>query len=144
MALGLKQREAFALLEAEWRGRVVDAPPLMPSVSYLSTETDCPELACLRGLLSPATLDAAAQRAKNIGVGADRVLVWSNAIDDEFYLRALCDFHGFVFETLEGVPPRIILTRPSTSTIATARMARGTSALDMKSDMTSYLTPFRS
>jgi hypothetical protein len=60
-----------------------------------------PELDCLRGLLSPATLAAAEQRATNIGVGAERVLVATGIVDEDRYIEALAHWQGLPNETFE-------------------------------------------
>lgn len=63
----------------------------------------CPELDCLRGWLSEHTAAAAARRAEQVGVGADRVLIHAGAIDEEIYLRLLGDSLGLGFEPLDTV-----------------------------------------
>ncbi len=61
----------------------------------------CPELDCVRHLLSPATQDWAAQRAERLGVGADRAVISAGILDDETYARALATELGVAFEPLE-------------------------------------------
>lgn len=61
------------------------------------------EVDCVRPLLSFDVLTAAEQRAAALGLGADRVLVASGAIEEETYLRALGDSLGVAFEPLDGV-----------------------------------------
>lgn len=63
----------------------------------------CPEIDCLRALLSADVLAAAAARADRVGVGADRVLIASGAVSEETYLRALGDSLGVAFEPLDGI-----------------------------------------
>lgn len=48
-----------------------------------------PELDCLRGVLSPALLQAAARRARDLDIGADSVLIQQGLIEEEAYLRYL-------------------------------------------------------
>lgn len=62
-----------------------------------------PELDCVRSFLTAERLEAAAQRAARIGVGADRVLISSGAIDEETYSRSLANWLGVAFESLDGV-----------------------------------------
>jgi len=87
-----------------------DGPDLGPSVgpSWLSDAADaesdaCPELDCLRGRLASGVLRAAQDRAARLGIGADRVLIASGAIEEEAYLRALGDHLGVAFEPLDGI-----------------------------------------
>ncbi|QLH73621.1 glycosyltransferase [Rhodopseudomonas palustris] len=57
-----------------------------------------PELDCLRGVLAPALLHAAAERAKDLDIGADRVLIQQGLIDEEAYLRYLTRWLRLGFE----------------------------------------------
>jgi hypothetical protein len=107
MALGLRQREAFDDLEAAWRGHAGEAPSLVPTQDNDPREhrtSACPELDCVRDLLPRAIIKDAERRSADIGVGADRVLICSGAIDEETYLRRLADAHGFLFEPLDDMP----------------------------------------
>ncbi|MBS0533963.1 MAG: glycosyltransferase [Proteobacteria bacterium] len=61
----------------------------------------CPELDCVRHLLSSSELDWAAQRAERLGIGADRVLITAGIIAEETYIRALAASLGVGFEALE-------------------------------------------
>ena len=61
------------------------------------------ETDCVRHLLPAGAIAAAEERAANLGLGADRVLIASGAIDEESYLRALGDALGIAFEPLDGV-----------------------------------------
>jgi len=63
----------------------------------------CPELDCVRHLLPGRVLAAAEQRAKAIGLGADRVLVCADAITEEAYLRALAAALGTSYEPLDRI-----------------------------------------
>ncbi|HWE78236.1 MAG TPA: glycosyl transferase, partial [Pseudolabrys sp.] len=65
--------------------------------------SSCPELDCVRGLVEPAALAAAENRAARLGIGADRALIAAGAIDEETYTRALADHIGSRFEPLEDV-----------------------------------------
>jgi hypothetical protein len=64
----------------------------------------CPELDCVRGWLNEDTIAAAEQRALEVGVGADRVLVSAGVLDEDIYLRLLSDSLGIAFEPLDDVP----------------------------------------
>jgi len=63
------------------------------------------ELDCLRHILAPALLAAAAQRSEEIGIGADRVLIQRGIIDEDAYLDHLATYIGIGIETLEDVSP---------------------------------------
>ena len=63
----------------------------------------CPEIDCLRTLLPEPILAAAEQRALSIGLGADRVLIYANAISEEAYLSALATSLGTSFWRLDQV-----------------------------------------
>ncbi len=64
----------------------------------------CPELDCIRHLLSPALAAAAELRAAETGVGADRALISAGVVSEAAYLAALAAAEGFAFETLENIP----------------------------------------
>ena len=53
----------------------------------------CPEIDCLRHMVSPAQLAAAELRAAETGTGADRVLVAAGVLADADYVRALSLIH---------------------------------------------------
>ncbi len=57
----------------------------------------------MRDLLPPDVLAAAEQRARTVGIGADRVLIAAGAITEEAYFRALAASVGKQFETLDGL-----------------------------------------
>ena len=63
-----------------------------------------PEIDCVRAAVSPVALAAAEDRAARVGVGADRALIASGAIDEETYTRALADHIGSRFEPLDNIP----------------------------------------
>jgi glycosyltransferase XagB len=63
----------------------------------------CPEIDCLRTLLPEPVLTAAEQRARSIGLGADRVLIYANAISEEAYLNALAASLGTSYVRLDQV-----------------------------------------
>jgi hypothetical protein len=62
-----------------------------------------PELDCVRGVLPNRVLAAAAQRARSIGVGAERVLICADAITEEAYLRALAESLGTTYERFDAI-----------------------------------------
>lgn len=62
-----------------------------------------PELDCLRGVLTPALLQAAAQRSQDLQIGADRVLIHWELIDEASYLRYLSHALQLAFEDFEDV-----------------------------------------
>src|SRR4051794_37321194 len=56
------------------------------------------ELDCLRGVLAPELLRTAEARARQLGIGADQVLIWQGVIDQEAYLRRLAFHTGVTIE----------------------------------------------
>jgi cellulose synthase/poly-beta-1,6-N-acetylglucosamine synthase-like glycosyltransferase len=62
------------------------------------------EIDCVLSLLPRDVLAGAEERAAALGLGADRVLIASGALDEETYLRALGDSLGVAFEPLDGIP----------------------------------------
>ena len=63
----------------------------------------CPEIDCLRTVLPRPVLAAAEQRALSIGLGADRVLIYANAISEEAYVNALATSLGTSYWPLDQV-----------------------------------------
>ena len=61
------------------------------------------ELDCLRGVLAPQLLRDAEERAREIGTGADQVLVRQGVIDEEAWLRRLASWTGLGIETFAGI-----------------------------------------
>ena len=64
----------------------------------------CPEIDCVRHLVSPAWLAAAELRALEAGTGADRVLVTEGVLTEREYARAFARHHGLVVESLRHTP----------------------------------------
>lgn len=62
-----------------------------------------PELDCLLHVLPPARLEAARLRARELGIGADQVLIASGAIEETAYLRRLAIFTGLTVETFGNI-----------------------------------------
>jgi hypothetical protein len=58
----------------------------------------CPEIDCVRHLLSPGVLAGAELRATEVGTGADRVLVTSGSLTEDDYARALAASLGLRFD----------------------------------------------
>ncbi len=56
------------------------------------------ELDCLRRVLAPELLRAAEARARELGIGADRVLILWGVIDEEAYLQRLAFYTGIATE----------------------------------------------
>lgn len=73
--------------------------PLAPAAGFGS---GFPEVDCVRPFIRRSTLEAACTRAQALGVGADRVLVGAGVIDDEFYARALAQWLGLAFDSLDA------------------------------------------
>ena len=63
-----------------------------------------PEIDCIRNILPRRVIAAAEHRARNIGLGADSVLICADAITEEAYLTALSASLGTSFEPLDRVP----------------------------------------
>jgi cellulose synthase/poly-beta-1,6-N-acetylglucosamine synthase-like glycosyltransferase len=61
------------------------------------------ELDCLRRVLAPGLLKAAEARAKELGIGADRVLILWGVIDEEAYLQRLAFHTGVATENFSKV-----------------------------------------
>jgi hypothetical protein len=64
----------------------------------------CPEIDCIRRYFSWQTIAWAENRAAEIGVGADRVLIAAGLISEEDYLAALAGWLGVGYLPLEDVP----------------------------------------
>lgn len=60
------------------------------------------ELDCLRGLLSPELLAAAEARSRQLGIGAEQVLIQSGDISEADYLTYLSRHAGLAIEDLTG------------------------------------------
>jgi cellulose synthase/poly-beta-1,6-N-acetylglucosamine synthase-like glycosyltransferase len=64
----------------------------------------CPEIECVRHLLTSGVFDAAASRAAQTGVCADRVLITWGVLSEETYVAALAASLGMAFEPLSNTP----------------------------------------
>jgi hypothetical protein len=69
------------------------------------------ELDCLRRVLAPELLRAAEARARELGIGADRVLILWGVIDEEAYLRRLAFHTGIATENFSEIGRRDIPLR---------------------------------
>jgi cellulose synthase/poly-beta-1,6-N-acetylglucosamine synthase-like glycosyltransferase len=61
------------------------------------------ELDCLRRVLAPELLKAAEARARELGIGADRVLILWGVIDEEVYLQRLAFHTGIAIEDFSEI-----------------------------------------
>jgi cellulose synthase/poly-beta-1,6-N-acetylglucosamine synthase-like glycosyltransferase len=61
------------------------------------------ELDCLRRVLAPELLRAAEARARELGIGADRVLILWGVIDEEAYLQRLAFHTGIAIENFSEI-----------------------------------------
>lgn len=61
------------------------------------------ELDCLRGILADEVLDMAAQRSREVGIGADQVLIRWGEIEESTYLDHLASFCGIERARLEYI-----------------------------------------
>ncbi len=59
------------------------------------------ELDCLRGVLNPDILDAAERRGREVGIGADQVLIRWGKIEEDAYLDRLAAYSGIERERFE-------------------------------------------
>ncbi len=64
----------------------------------------CPEIDCIRHLLPQPIIAAAEQRARQIGLGAERVLICADAITEDGYLAALAGSLGTNYQPLDRTP----------------------------------------
>ncbi|HEU5016712.1 MAG TPA: glycosyltransferase family 2 protein [Pseudolabrys sp.] len=71
---------------------------------HVDIQSGCPELDCVRELLSPDVIDAAERRSARVDIGADRVLVTAGLIDEETYVCRLGAQLGIGFDSLDGTP----------------------------------------
>ncbi|MEA2890005.1 MAG: hypothetical protein QOI05_798 [Bradyrhizobium sp.] len=61
------------------------------------------ELDCLRRVLAPELLRAAETRARELGIGADQVLIRQGVIDEEAYLQRLAFHTGIAIENFSKI-----------------------------------------
>lgn len=77
--------------------------PVGPIHPASSTSVHPYELDCLRGVLADEVLDVAAQRSREVGVGADQVLIRWGKIEEDAYLDHLAAYSGMERERFEYV-----------------------------------------
>jgi cellulose synthase/poly-beta-1,6-N-acetylglucosamine synthase-like glycosyltransferase len=70
---------------------------------HLLDEGRADELDCLRSLLAPELLRAAEARARELGIGADQVLIQQGVIGEEAYLRRLAFHTGIAIENFSRI-----------------------------------------
>jgi glycosyltransferase XagB len=73
---------------------------------HVVDEGPADELDCLRRVLPPELLRAAEARARELGIGADRVLIQWGVIDEEAYLQRLAFHTGIASENFAGIDRR--------------------------------------
>ena len=61
------------------------------------------ELDCLRRVLAPELLRAAEARARELGIGADQVLIHQGVIDEDAYLQRLAFHTGIAIENFSEI-----------------------------------------
>ncbi|MET0222532.1 MAG: glycosyltransferase, partial [Tardiphaga sp.] len=93
---------SMALVRRRPHGARLHVPPDQPGNDNRPQDVDhaAPELACLRGVLPPDVLAAAARRARELDISAEQVLIHAGAIDEEAYLRRLAAQLGIRFTRL--------------------------------------------
>lgn len=70
---------------------------------HVVDEGPADELDCLRRVLAPEHLRAAEVRARELGIGADQVLILWGVIDEDTYLRRLAFDTGIAIETFAAI-----------------------------------------
>jgi cellulose synthase/poly-beta-1,6-N-acetylglucosamine synthase-like glycosyltransferase len=96
--------------QTQWRGRpaFLRRAPIFPGFSndnarLVGDDGAALELDCLRHVLAPDLLRSADARSRELGIGADQVLIQWGAIDEAQYLRHLAFHTGVSIETFEDV-----------------------------------------
>ncbi len=79
-----------------------ERPPSADTPFSKSLFARCPELECVRGLVSEAVLALAAWRSETIGVGAERVLIADGDLDEQTYVEVLAGWLDVAFEPLDS------------------------------------------
>jgi glycosyltransferase XagB len=105
MALWDHVRNEFAHIDppAFLRGGFGPPRSVNDNLRYVLDEGPADELDCLRRVLAPELLRAAEARAKELGIGADQVLILSGVIDEEAYLQRLAFHTGVAVENFSAV-----------------------------------------
>ncbi|MBX9710012.1 MAG: glycosyltransferase, partial [Xanthobacteraceae bacterium] len=74
-----------------------------PRPALRSTGSHPYELDCLRGVLASHVLDAAERRGREVGIGADQVLIRWGVIQEDAYLERLATYSGIERERFDHV-----------------------------------------
>jgi cellulose synthase/poly-beta-1,6-N-acetylglucosamine synthase-like glycosyltransferase len=111
--------------QTEWRGRpaFLQRAPIFPGFSndnsrLVGDDSPALELDCLRHVLAPDLLRFADARSRELGIGADQVLIQWGVIDEEQYFRHLAFHTGVAIETFEDVSRRDVPLRDFDLTFA--------------------------
>lgn len=78
---------------------------------HITDEGPADELDCLRRLLAPELLRAAEARARELGIGADQVLIQQGVIDEAAYLQRLAFHTGVAIENFSEINRRAVPLR---------------------------------
>jgi hypothetical protein len=78
-------------------------PQPRPYAPAAARPSVCPEIDCVRHILSRPITAAAEHRAQSLGVGAERVLICADAITEEAYLTALANSLGTSYERFDRI-----------------------------------------
>src|SRR3954451_15486228 len=70
---------------------------------HVLEEGPADELDCLRRVLAPELLRTAEMRARELGIGADQVLIREGVIDEEAYLQQLAFHTGIAIENFSEI-----------------------------------------
>jgi cellulose synthase/poly-beta-1,6-N-acetylglucosamine synthase-like glycosyltransferase len=96
--------------QTQWRGRpaFLRRAPIFPGFSndnarLAGDDSPALELDCLRHVLAPELLRSADARSRELGIGADQVLIQWGVIDEEQYLLHLAFHAGVSIETFEDI-----------------------------------------
>jgi hypothetical protein len=108
MALSDHVRNEFARNDPPAFLRGAFGPPrsVNDNLHYVLDEEPADELDCLRRTLAPELLRAGEARAREIGIGADQVLILWGVIDEEAYLRRLAFHTGVGMEDFSEIGHR--------------------------------------
>jgi cellulose synthase/poly-beta-1,6-N-acetylglucosamine synthase-like glycosyltransferase len=105
MALWDHVRNEFTRIDRPAFLRGAFGPPrsINDNLRWVFDSGPADELDCLRRVLAPELLRAAEARARELGIGADRVLILSGVIDEEAYLQRLAFHTGIAIEDFSEI-----------------------------------------
>jgi cellulose synthase/poly-beta-1,6-N-acetylglucosamine synthase-like glycosyltransferase len=108
MALWDHVRNEFARIDRPAFLRGGFGPPRSVNDNLRRVFDDGPvdELDCLRRVLAPELLRAAEARARELGIGADQVLIQQGVIDEDAYLQRLAFHTGITIENFSEIGRR--------------------------------------